>query len=90
LTLLSKQGLPEGVLGYLRREGQETLLVLLNVTPRQQRVTVPAEELPGEVREGGPVLQAECSTHLAAEQRRMTGELLLLPWEGTVWSVSGA
>jgi oligo-1,6-glucosidase/alpha-glucosidase len=89
LTLLSKQGLPEGVLGYLRREGQETLLVLLNVTSRQQRVTVPAEELPEEVREGGPVLQAECSTHLAAEQRRMTGELLLLPWEGTVWSVSG-
>jgi oligo-1,6-glucosidase/alpha-glucosidase len=86
LTLLSRNSLPKEVLGYLRSAGEEQVLVLLNFSSRRRSFTLLAGELPASG--GGSLrLRADCSTHTAAEGVWSGGEVVLLPWEGTVWSV---
>jgi glycosidase len=91
LSLLSRNELPKEAAGYLRMEGDELILILLNFSARQLRFALPSGCLEGIGGESGRgrkrVFRAECSTHTAAEGRTVTDEVVLLPWEGTVWRV---
>jgi oligo-1,6-glucosidase/alpha-glucosidase len=94
LTLLSAHTLPRGVTGFLRHTEEELLLVLFNLKDSSSSVSLSAERLGREIAAHRPgeqhslLLRSEVSTHRAAMGRVHDRELVLLPWEGTVWRLT--